>query len=351
MSVELELKLRNLCLEALEKEASEIYLLIGANPFLRINGKIVSLSNSEIISQSFVLELKDFLLQEKKEEYKNQIIFVYNLEKIGNIEITIIQGKNGPAIFLKFLDKEIEDLSKTDLPQMVINFTNLKQGIIFVTGPKDSGKATLVASLIDYINKHQSKFISTLEKPIKYKFKSQKSLIEQREVGKDVSSFHEGLQYVKKRNIDVLMISEIEDKECLNELFSIAERGTLIFAITYFDTSINLIRHFLHFYSKEEEERVRYFFAKSFGGTICVRLIPRIGGGRIRALEVLPPTTAVKTSIEAGKFYQLTTILQSEEAISLDRYLADLVTSGEILPEEGMKAAIDQDILRNLLAR
>lgn len=349
MSAAIELKLKDICLKGLEKGADEVYLLVGATPYLRINGKIDSLSTFEIVSQSFIKELKDFLLKEK--EYKDQISFTYELEKIGNMEVNINQEKNGPSISFKFLDKNISQFAKTDLPSMVIDMVNLKQGIIFITGPGDSGKSTLAFSLIDYINKHQSKFISTLEKPIKYKFRSQKSLIEQREVGKHVSSFNQGLDYIKRRNIDVLLISEIESKKILDQLFVIAEKGTLVLAITYFNTSLNLIRHFLHLYFQQEEARVRHFLSESLAGIICTRLVPRIGGGRIRALEILPATPAVKTSIDSGKLYQLVNILQTEEAISLDRYLADLITSGQILPEDGMKAAIDREILRNLLAK
>jgi len=350
-SVQIELKLRDICSKALEKNADEIYLLVGAVPFLRIEGKIKPLNSQEVLSLSTITQIKEFLAGGERDKLNQHFSFVYNLEKIGNLEVTIIQEKNGPSVHIKILDREIKDLSKMGLPHLLINLVNLEKGIVFITGPRNSGKSSLAASIIDYINKRQSKLISTLEKPIKYKFRSKKSLIEQREVGRDVSSFYKGLCYIRENNIDVAMVSKVETRECLDELFAIAERGTLIFAITYFDISVNLIRHLLHLYLPEEQAQVRYFLSRSLGGIICTRLVPRVGGGRIRALEILPAIPSVRTIINRGKLHQLDTILQGEEAISLDRYLADLITSGEVVMKEGIKAAADPEGLRYLISR
>ena len=348
---QVELKLRNICLRAIEKGSEEIYLLVSAPPFLRIDGDLQPLASAGILSETDLVQIKSLILGEKEKEFKDEYSLVYPLEKVGNVWVEIVKEKRGFSIYLKFLDRQIKEDFLNTLPKLVQNLAEQEKGVVFISGPHDSGKSTLAACLLDKINKEQTKFISTLEKPIKYRFESKKSLIEQREVGEHVSSFKQGLISLKEKNVDVCLITKLEDKESLDMIFEIAEMGTLVFVISYFCSSIGLIRHLLHFYSIEEQERARYFLSKNLAGIICTRLVPKIGGGRIMALEVLPATPAVQTIIKEGKLYQLHTFLQSESAISLERYLADLVISGKVLFEQGLKSAIDPDSLKRILSR
>ena len=357
MSTQTEVILNRICRGAAEKKASEIYLLPAQAPFVRIDGKMRTLTGEGIISLSFINDLIPIFLNSSEQdilEKKRQIEIIKPIGKIGDSQINVYYQKNELACRIKLLAQEIITLEKLGLPKMVTNFTNLLKGIVFITGPRDSGRSTLLTSLLDHINKTQVKFIATLEKPIKATLRGVKSVVEQREVGKDVPSFLDGLRYIRKRNAEIVMISQIKKVEELKEIFAIAEAGSLVFTIMDTASAVKTIRRILHFFPVKEQESVRYFLSENLGGMVASRLVPQIGGGRIRALEVLPGTPAVRSIIANGRLHQLTGVIQASEdqtSISLDQYLADLVSSGKVMSEEAVKYSVDKEIFHSLLRR
>jgi len=355
MSTQIEIILNRICAKAAEKKASEIYIIPAQMPFIRIDGRMESLSGESILSISFINDLIPLFLSEEEQNIlkeEKQIDVVRKIGKIGNSQISIYFQKGNLSLRIKLLSQEIKDLDSLGLPKVIKGFANVSRGLVLVTGPRDSGRSTLAISLLDYINKNQAKFISTIEQPIKAVLRGAKSVIEQREIGKDVNSFLDGLSYIRKRNADVVMVSQINSAAMFREVFAIAEAGSLVFAIMDTTSSLKTIKRILRFFPVSEEENIRYFLSENLAGIISSRLVPRIGGGRIRALEVLSVTPAVKTIIFNGRFHQLTGVLQASEgdkAVSMDQYLADLVSSGEITVEEAVKYCIDQELFRALL--
>jgi len=169
MNTQTEVILNRICRQTVEKKASEIYFLPGQSPFIRINGEVKALTGEGVVAASFINELLDiFLSPEEKEKMEKQreIIIVRNIGKIGNCQIDFYFQRRSATCRIKLLTQEITDLSELGLPVMVKDFTNLLKGIVFVTGPRDSGRSTLLISLLDYINKNQNKFITTIEEPI-----------------------------------------------------------------------------------------------------------------------------------------------------------------------------------------
>jgi len=358
MYTQTEMILNRICVSAAEKKVSEIYLINAQIPFINLDGKIQPLSGENILAASFISDVISAVLDNKEQtelQEKKQIITVKEIGKLGSVQIHVYYQKNTPAICLKLLSQEALDMEKIELPKMVQDFTNLSKGIVFVAGPHDSGRFSLVTSLIDNINKNQNKYIATLEKPIKYNLVGIKSIIEQREIGRDVLSFKEGLNFIRERgHVDVVMISQIKNAEIMEELFALAEAGTLIFAIMDTGSSVQTIKRILHFFPTSEEENIRYFLSENLAGIIATRLVPKVGGGRIRALEVLSAPPSVKTIIAEGKLHQLSTFLQTGEdtkSVSMDRYLADLVTSDKISLEDAIKNCVDEEMLKSLLRR
>ena len=357
MSTQTEVILNRICRGAAEKKASEIYLLPAQAPFVRIDGKMRTLTGEGIISLSFINDLVPIFLNSSEQDIlkkERQIEIIKPIGKIGDSQINVYYQKNELACRIKLLAQEIITLEKLGLPKMVTNFTNLLKGIVFITGPRDSGRSTLLTSLLDHINKTQVKFITTLEKPIKATLRGFKSVVEQREVGKDVPSFLDGLHYIRKRNAEIVMISQIRKAEEIKEIFAIAEAGSLVFTIMDTASAVKTIRRILHFFPAKEQESVRYFLSENLGGMVASRLVPQIGGGRIRALEVLPGTPAVRSIIANGRLHQLTGVIQASEdqtSVSLDQYLADLVSSGKVMSEEAVKYSVDEEIFHSLLRR
>jgi twitching motility protein PilT len=357
MSSKIEITFNRICVKAAEKKASEIYLLPAQMPFLRIDGEMEVLSGESISSVSLINEIVSSLLTQKEKERlekEKQIEIVRKVGKIGNSQIGIYFQKGDLALRVKLLSREIQELSSLGLPPVIRKLSQAQKGLVLITGPRDSGRSTLLLSLLNDINKTQHKFIATLEQPIKSFFTSNKSVIEQREVGRDVNSFLEGLAYIRQRNADIVMISRLQDAATFREVFAIAEAGSLVLAIMDTASSLKTIKRILHFFPSSEEENIRYFLSENLTGIISSRLVPRIGGGRIRAVEVLSATSAIRTIIANGRFHQLNGVLQTSEgksAISMDQYLADLVSSGEVKPEDARKYCVDKELFQALLRR
>jgi len=357
MSTQNEIILNRICQGGAEQRASEIYLLPAQPPFIRIDGKMTTLTGESIIAASFIDDFSKSILDEKEKfvlENDRQIEVIRNIGKMGECQIDLYCQKNSLACRIKLLVREIVDLEKMGLPKMVTRFADFFRGIIFIAGPRDSGRSTLANSLLNHINKNQAKFIATVEKPVKSVLRGMKSVVEQREVGKDAPSFLHGLRYIRQRNADVVMVSQIENAETMDEIFALAEAGSLVFAVMDTESAIKTIKRILHFYPTSKEESIRYFLSENLAGIIVSRLVPKIGGGRIRALEVLAGTPAVRSIIASGRFHQLAGVIQATEdqtSVSLDQSLADLVTSGKIVSEEAIKYCNNEEIFKSLLRR
>ncbi len=355
MSTQVQSIFTKICHLAAEKKASQIYFLPGQLPAIRINGVLESLNNQNIISTSFAKDLVDTLLndEEKKElDEKHQVEVVKKVERIGNVQIDVYFARGLPCFRIELLKQEIPDLSSLNTPSLVNDILQKEQGIVFVTG--DMGRYELMSSILNNINKKKTNFIATLEKPIKTIISSNQSMIEQREVGRDVASFEKGLEFVRERDPDVLMISQIDNSYIMDQLFAIAESGVLVFALFDSAGAVKTIKRILHFYPTDKSEHVRYFLSENLAGSITARQVPKIGGGRIRAYEVLTGSSAVKSNLASGKFHRLSGMMHTvgeQTAMSLDQHLASLVKQGKIMSEQAFKYCDDKESLRSMLSR
>jgi len=357
MSTRSDIVLERICQTAAEQKASEIYFFAGQPPSYRGNAQIVPLSNEEVINVNLIEEIVASLLSEAEKEKLSrdkQIIVVKTIGKLGAVQVNIVFQKGQMAITLKMLSQEIESLDAAGLPPILKNFTYLAQGIIFIVGPRDSGRFSLVASLVNDINRNQEKYIATVEEPIKYNFVGEKSIIEQREVGADVGSFSTGLDSLQKRNIDVIMCSDGNEESVLEQLLNLAANGSLVFTIFNAASSVQALNRIINSFPLDKKALMRYILSENLGGIITTRLLPRIDGGhRVRALEIVPGVPAIKKLIADDKISQIENLLELgvENSFSLDRYLADLASAGEISAEIGLKYCLNEQKYRTFLRR
>ncbi len=354
MDTQIEVVFNRLLTSALEQKASDLFLFPGQKPFIRTEGIIKDLLNEQVLTANFIeVILGRILSPEQQEIFKRQqqLIFSRELGKNHRARVNVFRQNNLAAISIKLIPNKIISLEQLKLPKIVTDLAALKKGMIIVSGPKDSGRSNLVAAMIDYINKNSSRYISTLERPIENVFVGHKSLVEQREIGRDVLSFADGLNSVKNKSVDVLMVSEVESPTIFLELLQIVQRGILVIALMEVDTVYNVIRQTIESFEPEKQGLAKFLFGETLGGIICTRLVSRIGGGRVLALEVFNGSPVAKNLIKEGRVFQLKNIFQVTEkelSISLDRFLADLVKSGQITLEEALKHAIEPESLKSL---
>ncbi|MCX6741408.1 MAG: ATPase, T2SS/T4P/T4SS family [Candidatus Parcubacteria bacterium] len=356
MDTQIEAIFNRWLMSALEQKASDLFLFPGQKPHIRADGQIKSLDNEQVISSAFVDGILVRLLNAEQQDLfrkQRQLIFSRDLGKNNRAKIYIFRQNNLSSIAIKLISNKIISLEQLKLPKIVTELTSAKRGLIIITGPRDSGKSTLLAAMIDYINKNFSYHIATLEKPIEYLFSNGKSLIEQREVGRDVASFTDGIKLNQNRNIDVLAVSEIETPEMFLELLKICQCGVLVFALADLSNTYSAIKELTEDFPPERQSMARYLLGDNLTGIISTRLISKIGGGRVLALEVFFGSLVAQNLIKEGKILQLKNIFQiteQEASISLDRFLADLVRSGQVSADEAIKHALEPEVLKSLIA-
>ena len=355
MSTSTNILVNKILTTAAKRKASNIHLTVGAVPVLRIDGDLEELRNESVVTNDLIERLvHEWLDDEQKKilEKEKEIMFSREVGKNFRLKINFFFQKKFLSASLSFIPTEIPPLVNLGLPKSVYSLAEKNSGLIVVAGPFGSGRTTTVASLIEEINKTRNENIVILERPIEYFFTNKKSIIEQREVGRDVNSFVDGLEYVSQADVDVVAVGVNLEEEVIPLVIDFANSGRL--AILTMDTTsaVKAIEDIIASFDQEDKTRGQSLVAESLLAVIAQRLVPRVGGGMSLASEVLIATNPVKSLIREGRFNQITSILQSSRAegmITLDQSLASLVRSGEILIDQAAKYAQDPENFRAMV--
>ncbi len=340
-----------------EYKASDLHLTVANPPILRIDDKLKFLNDYPLLTSGFIEKAVFSFLDDQQKEILTQereIVITHTFRKGMRFRINIYYQKGFLSASFRFIPETIKDIKDLGLPSVVENFIKLKKGLVVISGPFNSGKSTTLFSLIDRINKTRDKRIITLEKPIEYTLVNDKSIIEQREVGRDTRSFRTGLEFVDQEDIDVVAVSEIEQEEIISKLFKVVEAGRLVFSMMNVDSAVKCLEELINFFPPDKQNLARIIVADNLAGIVSQRLLPKIGGGRVLAVEILIVTPAVKTVIREGRLHQINNILQTSQAegmISLDRFLIELVKKELITPQAALEEAMDPLSLKTLMAR
>jgi len=347
--------LNNILAETVKRQASDLHLTVGKQPVIRIDDKLQPLLEAEVLTADFLTEIADSLLKEEQQEVlekEKEITFIYNWENKARFKINIFQQRGYLSISWRLIPAKVRTLLELGLPPAVDKFTKLKDGLIILTGPFASGRTTTAVSLIEEINKNRAEHIITIEKPIEFIFTNKKSIIDQREVGRDTNSFLDALENCQEEDLDVLLVEEINSPQELSLILDIANAGTLVIALMNTDSAIQTIEKILFSYQSFERERIQNLLASVLRGIVVQRLLPQVGGGLVLVSEVLVSILAVKSVIREGKIRQLNSILQTskeEGMITLDQSLADLVKRGKIVSEEALTVAVNKEDFQSFL--
>ncbi|MDD5342621.1 MAG: PilT/PilU family type 4a pilus ATPase [Patescibacteria group bacterium] len=355
MDTTTQLGIAKLLRQVAEYRASALHLSVGNPPILRVDDQLRPLQDEgaltpekmEKIGLSFLDEEHRAVLQKDKE-----VVLTYSFEDRARFKVNVFYQKGYLSVSLKYIPPTVPNLRELGLPAITERFTRLKKGLVLVTGPFGSGKSTTLASLIETINQTRSEYIITIEQPVEYVFTNNKSIIEQREVGRDTVSFQKALSSIPQEDVNVVMLSELDDLRVIEFVFTVVESGRLVFLAMNTDSAYKTIEKIINAFDNTKQEQIRLQLADALEGVISQRLLTKVGGGKIAAAEILMPSPAVKSIIKEGSIYQLNTILQTsreEGMISLDRALAELVKAGEVLLEDALYQATDKNGLKMMI--
>lgn len=343
--------------QATQYRASDVHLVPGNPPVLRVDGKLAQLDQESIISTDLLKNYIESILspeQLKVLEQERDLRVTIALEGKLRFRLIAIYQKGSLSLDMRFIPDVIPTIADLGLPKEVEAFSRSPHGLVLVSGPFGSGRTTALAAMLELINQERICHIITIEKPIEFLFAGQKSIIEQREVGTDVKSIGHALGLIESEDVDVVAISELEDETDMQACVKALHSGRLLLATLTADSAVQAVERLVNAFPAEEQQAVRKNIADAVQGIVNLRLVPRVGGGRILVSEVFIPTSASRAVIRDGQFLQLANAIQTsrqEGNTSLDRSLAELVRVGDVKIEDAEAVAIDPANMRQMINR
>jgi len=342
--------------EAVRLHASDLHLIVGYPPMLRVVGKLTPVADSALLtpadtqtlaSATFTAEEKELFLTNKEIDYS----VAYGTNRF---RANVYFQKGSVAADFRLIPDKIGTFDELNLPSIVNEFVKLRQGFILVTGPTGHGKSTTLASIIQEINKTKALHVVTIEDPIEYVYPAGLSIISQREMHQDTHSWTVALRSVLREDPDVVLIGEMRDLETIQSAITIAETGHLVFATLHTNSAAQTIDRIVDVFPENQQIQIRLQLAAVIEGVLSQRLIPAISGGRLLVSEIMTGTPAVRTTIREGKSHLIDNIIQTSAElgmVNLDSALATAVRNGKIREDVAMSYSLRPEELGRLLKR
>ena len=347
--------LDQLLLATAENGATDLHISPGHFPIMRVDSRLIQIAGTQILDpetvNGVVLELVG---PEKQDRFlaEKELDFAYGYAGKYRFRVNTYHTRGGVAAALRLIPNEIRTIEELNLPPIVKIFSRLSQGFVLVVGPNGHGKSTTLASIVDLINKERAEKIVTIEDPIEYIFTPNKSIIDQREIYQDTFSFHKAIRSTFRQNVNVILVGEMRDYETMSAAVTVAETGHLVLASLHTNSASQTIERIIDSFPPNQQAQVRNQLANTISGVISQRLIQRVRGGLIPAVEVMIATTAVRTLIRDNRPRQLDLVIETGQdvgMIPLDRSLVDLVRRKEISIERAEFYSSNPMELRNQL--
>lgn len=323
-------------------KASDLHLSVGRPPIIRIDGRLTAVRDLPALTTDDVSRIAQAVLgSERMPKFFNERreVDVAFDRPGGNVRLrsNLYWSRGEPAVALRALARDIKTLRELNLPETLLRFTEPQQGFVLIVGPSGHGKTTTMVSLVNAINRSRAAHVVTIEDPIEYVFTEDQCLIHQREVGLDTSSFPEALRAVLREDPNIVMVGEMRDLETIATALTVAETGHLVFATLHTNDAAQTIDRVVDAFPPQSQAEVRIQLAATITGIISQRLLPRVGGGRIPAVEILVATPAVRNLIREGETAQIPGMIQTGAAhgmMTLEHSLRALESRGEAMRED-----------------
>jgi len=313
---------------AVKKNASDLHLLVGKPPILRVDGTLCEIPGLPELNAKTTQELVFSILSEKQQKKfveERELDVSYEIAGLSRFRVNLHWEKGFPGLVARVIAGIIPTLEQITMPQMVYDLCRLPQGLILITGPTGCGKSTTLAAMINLINSERSAHIITLEDPIEFMFEPKKCIIKQRQLGTDTLSFAAGLKHVLRQDPNVVMVGEMRDLETIATTITLAETGHLVLATLHTYSAAQTIDRIIDIFPPYQQNQIRLQLSITLKSVISQRLISKIGGGRIAAREFLINTPAISNMIRENKIAQIKSAIQTGADIGMRTLDQDLI--------------------------
>lgn len=341
--------------ETVKLKASDLHITVGVPPIVRVNGSLMKLGDTPLRPEDTEAMVKEILSDSQFKRFieKGELDTSISSPGKGRYRINVYQQRGSYCIAIRVVMVKIPSPEELGLPPVINDINRKQRGLILVTGPTGSGKSTTLASMINVINNERTCHILTLEDPIEYLHKHNKSIINQREVGDDTQSFANGLRAALRQDPDVILVGEMRDLETISIAITAAETGHLVLSTLHTLGAAKTIDRIIDVFPPYQQQQIRIQLASVLEGIISQQLIPRADEiGRFAAFEVMTATNAIKNLIREGKTHQIQTSIQTGSKFgmqTMDQNLVDLYNKGIIDRANVLNYALDLDYMKRLL--
>ncbi len=325
-----------------QKDASDLHLVAGSPPYMRISGEMEKLDMPEITAQAAQDLIFEICNDKQKKEFITnwELDFAYTNEPIGRFRVNVFMQRKGIGVVCRVIPTKIKTAQELGLPNSLLEMINCHKGLICVTGPTGSGKSTTLAALIHHINANQQSHILTIEDPIEFVHPSLKSLVNQREVHNHSKSFANALKAALREDPDVILVGEMRDLETISLAISAAETGHLVFGTLHTNNAHKTVDRIIDVFPGDRQSQIRVQLSESLRGVISQSLLPKVGGGRVAVQEVMFCNKAIANLIREGKTFQIPSTMQTgknQGMVTYDSAIEALISRGLLARDVGME--------------
>lgn len=330
--------------------ASDLHMVIGFPPLLRLRGDLVPMAQPVLTPESNRQILFEILTPEQRIAIDEKLDMdkAYELTGTGRFRCNFFYQNRGIGAVFRLIPSDIITLEQLKLPPVLNTIANFNKGLVLVTGPTGSGKSTTLAAMIDYINETRDAHIITIEDPLEFVHPNKKCLITHREIGTHARSFSEALKVASRENPDIILVGEMRDLETISLALTCAELGILVFGTLHTNSAAKTIDRIINAFPTDQQAQTRTMLADSLRAVIAQQLLKTAdGSGRCAANEILIGSTALASMIREGKISQISSFIQTGTSVgmqTMDQHLKQLIAEGKITREAAYEKAIDKSL-------
>jgi twitching motility protein PilT len=338
--------------------ASDLHLSVSMPPMIRKDGKMKKINDSmSAIDADLMRQLLTSIMPGKNQQEfaeRHDTDFAYEIPELARFRCNIFMDRKGMGAVFRIIPTKILTAEQLGLSKAIMDLTTLSKGLVVVTGPTGSGKSTTLCAMVDHINKNREDHIITIEDPIEFVHDNHSCLVNQREVHNHTDSFKDALRAALREDPDILLVGEMRDLETISIAIETAETGHLVFGTLHTTTAASTVDRIIDQFPADRQQQIRVMLSESLKGVIAQTLLPKKGGGRVAALEVLIVTPAISNLIREGKTFQIPSAMQTGKnhgMVMLNDALFEHVKNGLVEPMDAYMKAVDKTGFETQLTR